>query len=112
MYAIALMLTLLIESVVALVWVCRGRRDDRLLTVAFIVTVNLFTHPLAWVVYTRFVPPSLIAVLAIEAVIIAVESAALRLLPDMRWRDSVKLAMSMNAASFAVGLILMTLSMH
>jgi hypothetical protein len=107
MYTIALMLTVLVESVVALIWFYRTRTHDRLIFVAFTVAVNLFTHPLAWVVYTKYATSSMPDLLMMEAAIVAVESAALRLLPGMTWRDSILLAFSMNALSFIVGMALL-----
>ena len=112
----ALALTLAVELLVVIAWSRRGivaegpRRGidaawPRLIAAGLLP--SLLTHPLAWRAAAAL-PVAAYArgLLFIEAVVVLVEAALLRLLLRLAWREALLLALVANAASFAVGALL------
>jgi hypothetical protein len=106
-YAIAFLLTLLLELAVAVILGYRKRRE-----LACVVLVNVITHPLlhciVWVVRSfRYLPARDPIAVVLEVGVVVVEWQLLcYALPNYRKRNLLVLSATMNAVSYGAGLIL------
>ncbi|MBR9700742.1 hypothetical protein GOV11_02655 [Candidatus Woesearchaeota archaeon] len=89
----SLILTLIIELVIAFIWVRRNWR-----VIGTVAAINVVTLPLLHIFGGSFW-------FIFELPIIAVEALALRFLGKMSWRDSFFLSFVMNFVSLIIGLI-------
>lgn len=100
-YMISLLLTILIEGIVALRWRIRGR--DLLL----VVLVNVLTNPLV-VLWHSYVPGILLGTLLPEAWAMGTEALIYRM-KDNAIERPVQFALWANGISFFVGIVLVCL---
>lgn len=103
-YALALVLTLLVEGLVLWPWLSEHRPVARSAT-AFLGW-NLLTHGLLWAWFAYLPLTYLPSVLVAEVLVVATEALLMRALlaVDMRW--AVALSILANSASTLVGLAL------
>lgn len=105
-YAVALLLTLAIETAVA--WLLGYRRR---LELACVAMVNVFSHPLLmfllWIlVQWRNRPVAIGWILLFEVAVVAVEWGLMcYALPDRSRRSLLGLSLTMNAASYLAGFL-------
>jgi len=93
-YALALLLTVLVECLLALAFARRGERL-RLLAVAFFL--NLLTHPLA-----NLASGQEFSFLVVEVAVIAIEAVGYRVAAGSTWRRSAGLSLVLNTVTAAM----------
>jgi hypothetical protein len=104
---VAFGMTLLVEVPVALV-LLRPWRGQPVRLAALVVFANLATHPIVWFVLSQlFLVGTLTYVLVAETWAIVVEAVFYRVAVErLSWSRAVAVAVTANAASFAVGRVI------
>ncbi len=108
---LALLLTLLIESAVALpLLATTGWATDRgwRATLAIVCAASLLTHPFAWGLTVEWAGsgPFWARALAVEVGVTVAEGLLYTRMIPLRWRQGLGLSAAANAASFGAGLLL------
>jgi len=99
LFAFALTLTIELPIYVAML----GRRRS---SIGLALAVNVLTHPLLWFVFPRFSPLWLYIAIG-ELAVFAIEAAIVFAI--VRHRSAVAAALVANAASYAIGNIVMAI---
>ncbi len=111
--AVALALTIILETLAAGVWWAahRGAHAPLRRLLLATITVSLLTHPFAWWANHAFVGEvsRWTRVGLIEAAVVLAEGALFVFLVPLRARLAYPLALLTNATSFGVGLIILAL---
>lgn len=105
MFGVSLLMTLLVEGLVAFVWGLRGRKQFLL-----VLLVNVLTNPMAvllyWLYQVYFAQHSLLLQILIELAVVIVEACIYKsFAEDERFqiRRPVLLAIVANALSWGIG---------
>ncbi len=107
MIGVTLGLTLLIESLVALVW-RRAKHKPALSILLTVLAANLLTQAALWALLWLLARPYWVILLFAEVGIWLVEGALLAAIPANRLRptEALRLSLWINLASFGAGLLL------
>jgi len=101
-YLIALLVTIMLELLVAFIYF--RRHKIQLINLRYIIYINLLTHPLLWIIsanVTGFTIGNLIG----EPIVLLIEAFMLYrfIIPKLTIKKSVWLSFQMNVASFILG---------